>query len=63
MVCAHSSILQLCRLLRALFEPCCGVLCCAAVQVFDRPFMFFLVDGTTQTVLFQGAVTDPSKTG
>jgi serpin B len=31
--------------------------------VFDRPFMFFLVDGTTQTVLFQGAVTDPSKTG
>lgn len=31
--------------------------------VFDRPFLFFLVDGTTQTVLFQGAVSDPSKTG
>jgi serine protease inhibitor len=34
-----------------------------SVQVFDRPFLFFLVDGTTQTVLFQGAVSDPSKTG
>lgn len=31
--------------------------------VFDRPFLFFLVDGTTETVLFQGAVTDPSKQG
>jgi len=29
--------------------------------VFDRPFLFFLVDDTTQTVLFQGAVTDPTK--
>lgn len=31
--------------------------------VFDRPFLFFLVDETTQTVLFQGPVTDPSKSG
>jgi serine protease inhibitor len=31
------------------------------LQVFDRPFLFFLVDDTTKTVLFQGAVTDPSK--
>jgi hypothetical protein len=41
---------------------CCLMLCCA-VQIFDRPFLFFLVDETTQTVLFQGAVTDPSKSG
>jgi serine protease inhibitor len=41
---------------------CCVMLCCA-VQIFDRPFLFFLVDETTQTVLFQGAVTDPSKSG
>lgn len=45
-----------------LSSSCCGVLWCA-VQIFDRPFLFFLVDETTQTVLFQGAVTDPSKSG
>jgi serine protease inhibitor len=30
--------------------------------VFDRPFLFFLVDDATQSVLFQGLVTDPTKT-
>lgn len=39
----------------------CYVMLRCAVQVFDRPFLFFLIDGTTETVLFQGAVTDPSK--
>jgi serine protease inhibitor len=29
--------------------------------VFDRPFLFFLVDDVTQAVLFQGVVTDPTK--
>lgn len=32
-----------------------------AAQVFDRPFLFFIVETTTQTVLFQGAITDPRK--
>jgi serine protease inhibitor len=34
-------------------------LLCAALQAFNRPFLFFLVDNATQTVLFQGAITDP----
>lgn len=29
------------------------------LQVFDRPFLFFLVETTTQTVIFQGAIADP----
>jgi serpin B len=29
--------------------------------VFDKPFLFNIVDDTTDTVLFQGWVTDPSK--
>jgi hypothetical protein len=28
--------------------------------VFNRPFLFFVVETTTQTVLFQGVITDPS---
>ena len=28
--------------------------------VFDRPFMFMLVDESTGTVLFMGTVRDPS---
>ncbi|KAF6258703.1 pseudouridine synthase [Scenedesmus sp. NREL 46B-D3] len=28
--------------------------------VFDRPFLFWIVDDATQTVLFQGTVKDPS---
>ena len=28
---------------------------------FDRPFLFMVVDDTTGTVLFLGAVKDPSK--
>lgn len=34
-----------------------------ASLVFDRPFLFFLVEGSTQSVLFQGAVTDPTAGG
>ncbi|WIA14032.1 hypothetical protein OEZ85_002591 [Tetradesmus obliquus] len=30
--------------------------------VFNRPFLFWIVDDATQTVLFQGTVKDPSKT-
>lgn len=30
------------------------------LQVFDRPFLIFIVDTVTQTVLLQGAVTDPT---
>jgi serine protease inhibitor len=33
---------------------------CLPPQVFNRPFLFFLVDGATQTVLFQGAITNPN---
>lgn len=33
----------------------------AGPQVFDRPFLFFVVETTTQTVLFQGVITDPSS--
>jgi serpin B len=29
--------------------------------VFNKPFLFNIVDDTTNTVLFQGWVTDPSK--
>jgi serpin B len=29
--------------------------------VFNRPFLFWIVDDATQTVLFQGTVKDPSK--
>jgi serine protease inhibitor len=29
--------------------------------VFDKPFLFNIVDDATSTVLFQGWVTDPSK--
>jgi serpin B len=29
--------------------------------VFDRPFLFNIVDDASNTVLFQGWVTDPSK--
>jgi hypothetical protein len=28
--------------------------------VFNRPFLFWIVDDATQTVLFQGTVKDPS---
>lgn len=31
--------------------------------VFNRPFLFFLMDSTTQTVLFQGSITDPRGGG
>lgn len=33
---------------------------CGVLQVFDRPFLFFIVDTVTQTMLLQGAVTDPT---
>jgi serine protease inhibitor len=33
------------------------------MQVFNRPFLFFLVDSITQTVLFQGSITDPRGGG
>jgi serine protease inhibitor len=29
--------------------------------VFNRPFLFWIVDDATQTVLFQGTVKDPSQ--
>lgn len=32
----------------------------AGPQVFNRPFLFFVVETTTQTVLFQGVITSPS---
>jgi serpin B len=29
--------------------------------VFNRPFLFWIVDDATRTVLFQGTVKDPSR--
>lgn len=44
----------------AILLHCC---CVCDLKVFDRPFLFFLVEGSTQSVLFQGAVTDPTAGG